>query len=284
MPTQLEAFEQALVANPDDIATHMAYADYLQEHDDPRGLFISVQLMLESTTLAQGQRPALRKQETRLLNDHVRKWLGALAPFLLETPQGYATPYRFVRGWLETISLGSLDLKIARTIANATEVRLLRSLRLHDVTNSEGSGEELVTVPTFIDPFSILFSAGSLGNLRRLELRSCRLSRGDLRILGSPHRLPRLEELILDNVPLGLADCEDLIRSQLHERLSILELRDCGLRDESARILSRANLAGLAFLNVDGNNLTEAGTDALRTAGVRNLKADNQRAPEDIPF
>src|SRR5262249_7189339 len=36
------ALEQALVENPDDLAAHGAYADYLMEQGDPRGEFIQV--------------------------------------------------------------------------------------------------------------------------------------------------------------------------------------------------------------------------------------------------
>src|SRR5581483_12257097 len=42
-----QAMEQSLAANPDDLATHMAYADHLVELGDPRGEFIQVQLALE---------------------------------------------------------------------------------------------------------------------------------------------------------------------------------------------------------------------------------------------
>jgi uncharacterized protein (TIGR02996 family) len=39
-----ESLELALVENPDDLASHMAYADYLSDHGDPLGEFIRVQL------------------------------------------------------------------------------------------------------------------------------------------------------------------------------------------------------------------------------------------------
>src|SRR5437870_4588525 len=35
-----EALESALVANPDDLANHMAYADWLSDQGDPSGEFI----------------------------------------------------------------------------------------------------------------------------------------------------------------------------------------------------------------------------------------------------
>jgi uncharacterized protein (TIGR02996 family) len=40
------ALETALFDHPDDLATHMAYADLLREQGDPRGEFIQVQLAL----------------------------------------------------------------------------------------------------------------------------------------------------------------------------------------------------------------------------------------------
>src|SRR5262249_2368564 len=47
-----EALEEAIFESPDDVASHAAYADYLQEQGDPRGEFIQVQLALEDEKLA----------------------------------------------------------------------------------------------------------------------------------------------------------------------------------------------------------------------------------------
>ena len=41
------ALEEALAANPDDVASHAAYADHLADLGDPRGELIQVQLALE---------------------------------------------------------------------------------------------------------------------------------------------------------------------------------------------------------------------------------------------
>src|SRR4051794_40635856 len=58
-----EALEAELAANPDDLATHMAYADYLQEQGDPRGEFIRVQLALEDPAKPPAERTKLQQQE-----------------------------------------------------------------------------------------------------------------------------------------------------------------------------------------------------------------------------
>src|SRR5688572_21706802 len=119
MPSLLEVLEADLVADPDDLATHMAYADYLQEQGDPRGEFIHVQLTLEQPKLKAGQRPVLKKRAASLLNENVRAWLGDLAPYLLEQQHSYATPYKVQRGWLDTLFIEDLSTDLARTIAHA---------------------------------------------------------------------------------------------------------------------------------------------------------------------
>src|SRR5436305_11287140 len=42
-----EGFERALAADPNDLATACAYADYLAEQGDPRGEFMQIQIALE---------------------------------------------------------------------------------------------------------------------------------------------------------------------------------------------------------------------------------------------
>src|SRR5438874_4230340 len=99
MLTLREILEADLVADPDDIATHMAYADLLNEAGDPRGEFIQLQLTHEQTS-SSVRRQALLRRVRSLLNEHGHEWLGGLAPYLLGRPQTRATPYLFARGWL----------------------------------------------------------------------------------------------------------------------------------------------------------------------------------------
>ena len=58
------ALESALVADPDDLATHMAYADYLSDQGDPRGEFIRVQLAREQAEVARRGRDCLEDART----------------------------------------------------------------------------------------------------------------------------------------------------------------------------------------------------------------------------
>src|SRR5436305_9160952 len=103
MTSLRETLEAALVENPDDRATHMAYADFLAEQGDPRGEFIQVQLALEDAGLPARQRQLLQQREQELLQTHQREWLGDLAPYLLDQQgardwRGW-NQFRFARGW-----------------------------------------------------------------------------------------------------------------------------------------------------------------------------------------
>ncbi len=137
-----EGLEAALVESPDDLASHMAYADYLSEQGDPRGDFIRVQLALEDPKKTLAERKKLQKQEKGLLDAHARAWLGDLAPFLLreqgpaEEGEGeddyYAlrVEYTFRRGWLDALKVERARLAFTRALARAPQVRLLRRLEI----------------------------------------------------------------------------------------------------------------------------------------------------------
>src|SRR4051794_20487566 len=89
-----QALEEALVAEPDELANHMAYADWLSEQDGEgdraRGELIRTQLALEDESLRAEERARLRHREAELLEAHQREWLGELSPFLLD---GEVKPY-----------------------------------------------------------------------------------------------------------------------------------------------------------------------------------------------
>jgi uncharacterized protein (TIGR02996 family) len=43
------AFQRAILASPADMALKLVYADWLQEHDDPRAEFVRLQVELHTT-------------------------------------------------------------------------------------------------------------------------------------------------------------------------------------------------------------------------------------------
>jgi uncharacterized protein (TIGR02996 family) len=130
--TERLALEKALVAHPDEVAAHSAYADYLVEAGDPRGEFIQVQLALEDASRPKAERTRLQKRETQLLEEHARVWLGDLGRFLVGSWSGPGKPYdyRFARGWLDSVRTLPLPELLVAAVAGAPEARLLRRLEI----------------------------------------------------------------------------------------------------------------------------------------------------------
>jgi uncharacterized protein (TIGR02996 family) len=131
-----EAFEKAIIENPDDVASYSAYADWLQEQDDPQGEFTAVQLALEDETRAKADRDALKAREAELLAAHEREWLGPLAPHLLDytppddpyRPTRPRTEHRWRRGLLSSLNVQCLTISLAQALADAPAARFLREL------------------------------------------------------------------------------------------------------------------------------------------------------------
>jgi uncharacterized protein (TIGR02996 family) len=193
-----DALESALVENPDDLTTHYAYADYLQEQSDPRGEFIQLQLALEDPQRTEAEKQKLQARVKELLWEYEREWLGTLADDLF--PHNHDIPwaspklpieYQFSRGWLDSLALRESNAHRHRAylgslLCLAPEARLLRKLVLE---YDDGLLEALL-------------DSSCLLNLRVFQLGRP-ISRLPSRIVASPilpeliTKLPRLEELRL---------------------------------------------------------------------------------------
>src|SRR5688572_9698643 len=106
MPDRL-AFLRAARANPTDDLPRLVYADWLDEHGDPPGEFVRVQLELEPRRhdLHDPHVRALLDREHDLLDAHRAEWLGPFAQ--LDKQQRWLGTV-FVRGLPERLVL-SLD-------------------------------------------------------------------------------------------------------------------------------------------------------------------------------
>jgi uncharacterized protein (TIGR02996 family) len=163
-----DALESALIENPEDLATHYAYADYLQDQGDPRGEFIQLQLALEDHQRTDMERRRSKARADVLQQAFQREWLGSLADELLGTIEGRVEywgesgrPYeiRFYRGWLDRIvrrTANSRFSDLGRLMCQSPETRLLRSLILE---YDDGVMEQLTHSPF-------------LSNLRMLQVGS----------------------------------------------------------------------------------------------------------------
>jgi uncharacterized protein (TIGR02996 family) len=213
-----EALEAALVENPDDLASHAAYADHLQDLGDPRGEFIQVQLALEDEKLPPAQRKKLRARETNLLGEHEPTWLGPLAAALklrrLEAgARGTEPAFQFAHGWLDSLHFDVLGAFGAVALADAPGARLLRQLLIDGIEFEAGLPEEDEAFMARVEDLredsgcmDVLTASPHLGNIRVLRIGEpidpdfdegigCHCSAQGVEQFIA--RLPRLEELYL---------------------------------------------------------------------------------------
>jgi uncharacterized protein (TIGR02996 family) len=183
-----EALEAAILAVPDDLANHMAYADWLAEQGDPRGEFIQVQLALEDPARPAEERKALLRREGELLNVWERAWLGDLAPFLSQDGAEYR--FQFSRGWLDTIDTRWMSKQFVEALNRTPFARLLRNL----VVLSLDMDEEVLPA---------LRKSPCLSALRQFQLGEPPEEAGSLyteeadEIVPLIRRMPRVEEIRL---------------------------------------------------------------------------------------
>jgi len=167
--TSGKALENAILANPEDLGAHAAYADWLIEQGDPRGEFIQVQLALEDPKKSAKERKELAEREEKLLEAHRDKWLGDLAELFSEGE----SEAEFARGWLATVEVPDLTVAMSRALAKAPLARLARRLAINGTAYEDaGDYEEGDDIPEDTEDPSlhVLARSNILGNVRVFQL------------------------------------------------------------------------------------------------------------------
>lgn len=140
------ALEATLRDAPDDTAAHAAYADYLAEHDDPRGDYIRLQLALEDRDQSPARLRAMEQAAFSIRQRNEREWLGPLYPFVhpdrgglsVAEPVGPPVDVQFRRGWIDRVQIRGLTRELAAALAACPLAAMLKEL---DVGPAEDGAE-----------------------------------------------------------------------------------------------------------------------------------------------
>src|SRR5688572_13531490 len=94
-------FLEAMMQEPEDLDLRLGLADWYQEHDDPRGEFIQVQIALDRLPAGHRWRMEIEEREQELLTEHRKAWDAPLYRHLNRTRlKGQIHSRRgLVRGW-----------------------------------------------------------------------------------------------------------------------------------------------------------------------------------------
>lgn len=198
-----KAMEDELAESPADLATHAAYADLLDEMEDPRGEFIRVQMRLEDPTLEPAQREKLRQREQDLLGRYAGDWLGPLQAHLNAT----RAQYSLRRGWLDSLAVEEMTLPLARALRDSPLARLLRRLEMDSGRDDDNDAvpEDNVPQDEYDPGLWPLVGTPCLKNLRVFRLGedqewsqyNSRCHLNTAAVLPLVRSMPRVEELYL---------------------------------------------------------------------------------------
>jgi uncharacterized protein (TIGR02996 family) len=270
-----DAFLHEILAHPDDDAPRLIYADWLDEHNDPRGEFIRIQCALAQLSDEDPHRWPLEQREQELLREHEAKWL--------PKDMGQAQCI-FRRGFVEEIELFAQDfLTVAERLFEQTP---LQHLCLRGPINGaemrrsrEGMGSrEVLRSPllSFLRGLSLAFPLGA-ENLRDLNESPYLANLTDLKVIASGLledvsidwaavlQRPGLRSLTLCHNALTLEDLPTLANSTSLTGLRELNLNNNRLTHRAAALLAEGRLLPqLETLHLDSNLLGDAGALAIR--------------------
>ena len=274
------ALELALAANPDDFATHAAYADLLAEQGDPRGDYIRLQLALEDRHQPVERLRAMEQEAFELSQRHQAEWLGPLAAHANIVAWGNPTGTRVTvqrpnveftmrRGWLNEVRIRNLSSEVQDALVECPISRLVT-----DLTIQGGS----VVTPRILR---------ALTNLTRLSCENALDEPAVTATTGAwfhpvtdresslldhvlpASLLPRLRYLTLRTQACGDDGVRRLIVGGLLDQLRGLDLCQCAITDDGAQSLAEhPAVAKFEYLHLDGNHISPIGIDALAAVGV----------------
>ncbi len=260
------AMEQALVEDPDDLASHMAYADYLHDKGDPRGELIQIQLALEDENHSPHERKKLQAREEKLLKKHEREWVGELAPWLTDqkglTLNGHQDSdeeyrYTFKRGWIDTIISTVCSPSFTARLARSPESRLLRHLAIRSEEGSYDTSDELIGTPDRDHWLSLfpLLKAENLSNVRIFEVgeldswenpsEEYNCDSAGIEAVQIIKKMPRIEELYLLASEI---DMSELFSLRTLNQLRILLVYHMGAEYPLSRLAKNPSLSNLTHL------------------------------------
>ena len=258
-----DAFLQTILDNPDDDMPRLVFADWLEEHGNPRGAFIRLQCQRAKLTQHDPHWKAMLSEESALLKQFEAEWSKPILRYV------EAVQYR--RGFVEHVRVSATKLlKSAERLFRATPVcsiRLERVDRLGEIADCAW----LMRV-TELDLNRELFGSRSLQtlirsehcrSLRVLRLDRCALQVASIQMLASAPNLHALQTLTLTGNALTEETAASLVNSPHLTSLRELNLSDNQLESAGAIALSASPTFQLARLSLANNRIGNEGLGAI---------------------
>lgn len=232
-----QPFLDEIFQSPRDDNPRLVYADWLTDHDDPRGEFIRIQCRRASVPFYKEEHWLLWQQEQALLAKHREEWAGDLADLVYH--------YQFHRGFPSRIRIFAEPF-----LQNANRIHAITPVEdVHFDFARDGQAEKLIGSDKLKPLNSILF-----GNVLPQFSRS---GRGPIRLLMESQDVSKLRRLTFRSSITN--DCLTRIQeTKQFKNLESLSLSgDGGLRSKGTqwyRLFDGSHLPNLKCLRIDGGH------------------------------
>jgi uncharacterized protein (TIGR02996 family) len=241
------AFLADILEHPDDDTPRLIYADWLDDNGQPkRAQFIRVQVEAERWPEWSIRRKKLMDRSLHLLTGFGRDWDSEARQLVVKR--------RYRRGLIERV-----EMTLASWLRNWPRLYSLAPVRVVRM-NAEAADIRNVGHAVYLSQF------------HTLDLTCNTLPQWRMRELGDLPALARLAGLNLSSLAVGTPALVPLTESPHLSGLRSLQLRDNHLSANPVPALPPASQAHLTALDLGGNYLRPAGTEALARSGwLRNL-------------
>jgi uncharacterized protein (TIGR02996 family) len=256
---------RAVLAQPEDEAVRLVYADWLEEQGDPRAEFIRLQIALAHSSPADARHFENKARAGALLKKHQQTWLGPLAKF--------AKAWHFSRGFVENVTLETKTfLKLGDELFHFAPLRGLRLINVRDHFEavaespclSRLSALDLNNNSLGAQRIQRILGSPHLSNLQSLSIGYNAIGISGLQAALDPSRLPSLSELDLSGNFNGGSSMQVLARSRELFRLKSLSLVYNRYGDEEVETLAASPyVANLSSLDLGSNSVDARGLRAL---------------------
>jgi len=237
-------FLALIQSRPCDDGPRLIFADYLDEHQDPRGELIRLQCALARLPADDVRRAGLQARESAWHRQFDRDWIGPIAQVVADA--------QFRRGILDSVSMSAERfLEQGEALFRFAPIR---RVRLYDVGPRFG---EIMQAPHLAEVRELDLCGNDLGNggmmlitrspyleqLESLDLSFNALSGPGLRLLAESGKLSRLQALYLnDNGRINHVGIESLARTARLSQLRVLDLSGNDLSDAAVRMLTDSSV------------------------------------------
>jgi uncharacterized protein (TIGR02996 family) len=282
---------QAVLDEPDDLASRRVYADALIAAGDPRGELINVQCDLATATPTAPAWAELVQTEGELLAAHAKTWSAPFAGFLWHPTyergfieNAFVNTKKFIpacgelleREPVTSLAMRELTVAAAGILGARPELHRLRKLRITESSLGAKGIQALFPAPLAqlrelnfynagIDDQGLALLAPMYAQLERLNLTATRVTYGALEHFLGDARLAKLAKLHLGALLPGTDGTGFLAEHLALPALTHLDLASSHVANEDLRHLaSNTTFAKLRGLRLESNNLAGPGLgDAL---------------------